>query len=86
MALVISSSEDRRKIKAVFDEISNSMVRIEAERDYIKEAISELSKNHELPKKILNRMARIYHKQNFIESVAENDDLETLYENVIHSG
>ena len=39
----ISSPADRKKIKDALHEISGSMTRIEAERDYIKEAIKELA-------------------------------------------
>jgi hypothetical protein len=83
MPLTISNPEDRKNIKLVLDEISNSMVRIAGEREYIKEAISDMSEKYEIPKKILNKMARIYHKQNFTEMVDENDELEALYENVV---
>lgn len=85
MAIVLSNPEDRKNVKLVLDEISNSMTRIEAEREYIKEAISDMADKYDLPKKILNRMARVYHKQNFSETVDENDELVVLYENVVGS-
>jgi uncharacterized FlaG/YvyC family protein len=81
----ISSPADRTKIKKMLDEISNSMTRIAAERDLIKETISELSKEFELPKKYLNRMAKVYHKQNFQIEQANHEEFEDLYTSIVES-
>lgn len=83
MTQSISSPVDRKKIKDAMHEISGSMTRIEAERDYIKEAIKELSAEHNLSKKTLNKMAKVYHKQNFSEEVASHTEFEDLYEVII---
>jgi hypothetical protein len=61
-------------------EISNSMVRTEGERDYIKETIDDLSDKFDLPKKYLKKVASAYHKQNIAETTEVADDVETLYE------
>jgi uncharacterized FlaG/YvyC family protein len=81
----ISSPADRTKIKKMLGEISNSMTRIAAERDLIKETISELSKEFELPKKYLNRMAKVYHKQNFQIEQANHEEFEDLYTSIVES-
>jgi hypothetical protein len=81
----ISSPADRTKIKKMLDEISNSMTRIAAERDLIKETVSELSKEFELPKKYLNRMAKVYHKQNFQIEQANHEEFEDLYTSIVES-
>lgn len=81
----ISSPADRTKIKKMLGEISNSMTRIAAERDLIKETISELSKEFELPKKYLNRMAKVYHKQNFQIEQANHEEFEDLYVSIVES-
>lgn len=81
----ISSPADRAKIKKMLGEISNSMTRIAAERDLIKETISELSKEFELPKKYLNRMAKVYHKQNFQIEQANHEEFEDLYVSIVES-
>jgi hypothetical protein len=81
----ISSPADRTKIKKMLGEISNSMTRIAAERDLIKETVSELSKEFELPKKYLNRMAKVYHKQNFQIEQANHEEFEDLYVSIVES-
>lgn len=80
--MTISSSVDREKIRKMLAEISGSMTRIEAERDLIRETIKEMSDQFQLPKKTLNRMAKVYHKQNFNQEVAEHEEFESLYEEI----
>lgn len=81
----VSNPADRKKIADALNEISNAMYRIQGEKDYIKETVDDLSKKFDISKKILNRMARIHYKQAFNETVAENDEFEALYENVMNS-
>jgi len=83
MTQSVSSPVDRDKIKKILAEISGSMTRIEAERDYIKESVKEMSAEFQLSKKTLNKMARVYHKQNFNEEVASHEEFEDLYETIV---
>ena len=78
----ISNPADRVKIKKLLSEISGSFTRIEAERDLIKETITEMSKEFNLPKRTLNKMAKVYHKQNFDDEVNTHQEFEKLYETV----
>lgn len=80
---MISNPVDRKKIKDALEEISNSMTRIAAEKDLIKEIIADLSDKFEMEKKILNKMARVYHKQNFTTEQQTFDEFETLYTNIV---
>lgn len=82
MTNIISNPADRQKIKDALDEVANSMTRISAEKDLIKDIIKDLSEEYEISKKILNKMARVYYKQNFKEEVQTHEDFEVLYENV----
>lgn len=82
--MTISSPADRKKIRDALQEASNSLTRISAERDLIKEIVKELSENFELPKKQVNKMVRVYHKQSFSEEVAAQDEFEQLYEEVVN--
>ena len=80
---MISSPTDRAKIKKMLGEISGSMTRMEAERDLIRETIKTMSDEFQLPKKTLNRMAKVYHKQNYTQEVAEHEEFEDLYQLII---
>jgi hypothetical protein len=81
----ISSAADRAKIKKMLGEISNSMTRVTAERDLIKETIKEMSKEFNLSKRQLNRMAKVYHKQNFSREQEEHSEFEDLYTSIVES-
>lgn len=79
----ITNPADKQKLLTVLKDCSASKTRIEGERDLIKEAVSDISKELNLPKKIINRMVKVYHKQNFDEEVAVQDQFETLYQNIV---
>ena len=83
MTQSISSPADRLKIKKMLGEISGSMTRMDAERDLIRETIKEMSQQFQLPKKTLARMAKVYHKQNYNQEVAEHEEFEDLYETIV---
>ena len=81
--IIPSSLEDRAKIKKCMEELSNSFSRTEAERDFVRDAISNLSEEVDIPKKVLGKMAKIYHKQNMAEVVGEFADISELYDIVM---
>jgi hypothetical protein len=83
MTQQISSPADRKKIKDALIEISDSMTRMEAERDLIKDIVKDVADNYQLSKKQISRMAKIYHKQNFIIEQQEMDELESLYITIV---
>lgn len=79
----LSNPADREKLFKVIKECSGSMSRIEGERSYIKEAMGDISKELDIPKRLANKMLKVYHKQNFDEEVAVHDQFQTLYETVV---
>ena len=82
MIIIPTSDADKQRMKGAMDEISNAYTRIEAEKDFIKEAIISLEDDVGIPKKYLSKMARIYHKNNVSEVVAEIEDIEALLETI----
>jgi uncharacterized FlgJ-related protein len=81
----ISNPADRAKIKKMLAEISSSFTRIEAERDLIKETIKDMSQQFNLSKRQLNKMAKVYHKQNFTSEQEEYVEFENLYTSIVES-
>ena len=73
---------DKAKVLGCLHEISNSMTRIEAERDLIREILQKMQDECEIPKKLARKLAKVYHKRNYEEEVAEQSDFQTIYENV----
>jgi hypothetical protein len=81
--MTISNPADRKKIRDALQEISNSMTRVDAEKDFIKDAVTDISDNFKLSKKTVNKLARVYHKQNFNQEVEQYQEFENLYEEVV---
>ena len=77
------SQPDREKLFKIVKECSDSMTRIEGENDFIRESIAETAKQMQLPKNLVAKLVRVYHKQNFDEEVAVNEQFENLYESVV---
>jgi hypothetical protein len=73
---------DKAKVLGCLQEISNSLTRIEAERDLIREILQKMQDECEISKKLGRKLARTYHKRNYEEEVAEQSDFQTIYENV----
>jgi ribosome maturation protein Sdo1 len=78
--IIPTSPADRDRIRNAMKEISASFTRTEAEKNFVKDAINALAEDVPIPKKILRKMAVIYHKQNITEVTTEAEDLEALYE------
>jgi len=79
----ISNPADREKLLKVIREVSDAMARSQGEKEYIREAIADISKQLQLPKTIVAKMAKVYFKQNYDEEVAVQDQFETLYETIV---
>jgi polyhydroxyalkanoate synthesis regulator phasin len=80
--VIPSSPADRQAIKNALQEISNSLTRIEGERDLIKDILQTVQDNQNIPKKYVRKLAKIFHKQNYTEVQQEQEDIDSLYETV----
>ena len=77
--IIPSSPEDRQAVKNRLTEISNSLTRIESERDHINEILHDMQDKFDLPKKHMRKVAKVYHKQNINEVKEEFADIEDIY-------
>jgi uncharacterized protein (UPF0335 family) len=73
----------KEQIKNCLQEISNSLTRMEAERDNIKEIVNRCATEFELNKRITRKLARIFHKRNLEEERAEQEEIYDTYEAVV---
>ena len=71
-----------KEIKGAVEEISNYLNEIEQRQNLIKEIIGVTSDNTKLPKKIVTRIAKVFHKQSFQTEVAEHKEFESLFEGI----
>ncbi len=77
--LVISSSEERARLLGIVKQISSSMSRVDAEREYIKESAKKIVDEFQLPAKVVGKLIKTYHKENFKEVVATEEQFQSLY-------
>lgn len=80
--MTVSSPDDKKKIFGAIREISNSLTRIEAERDLIKDIVKDVSDNYQIPRKTVKKIATTYHKQNMTQVEQEHEEFVELYEDV----
>ena len=74
---------DAQKVRNAIVEMSNSMTRMDAERDLIKEIVNKLHEEEFLDKRVIRKMARVYHKQNFAEESTIYEEFETTFKNIM---
>jgi hypothetical protein len=74
--------EQKKDLQGAIQEISNSMIRTEAERDLIREIVKEQCDTLQIPKKVISKIAKTYHKQNLAQEVADHEDFVELYEKI----
>lgn len=74
------------------DRLKRSMIDIsglytigEANRETISESLKELAKELDVPAKLIRKMARTYHKQNFQTEIQETETFQDAYEKVFGS-
>lgn len=80
---LLANPADQKKLLDMLREASNSLTRIESERDLIREMKKNVCDELQLEKKVINRMVKVYHKQSFQEEVAEHEQFETLYGSIV---
>jgi FixJ family two-component response regulator len=72
--------EQKKDLQGAIREISASMTR--TERDLIREIVKDQSQKHSIPKKIINKIAKTYHKQNLTQEIQDHEDFVELYDSV----
>lgn len=74
--------DEKKKVKDAIQELSNSMTRIDAEKDLMKDIVQATFDSTGIDKKKLRKLATIYHKQIMDQVRTETNDLDELYEDL----
>jgi hypothetical protein len=74
---------DNEKLLKTIKELSNSMTRVDGEKDFQKETINAAAEEHQVSKKLIRKLAKAYHKQNYTEEKASAEEFTELYEAVV---
>ncbi len=77
------TEEERTRLVKALKDASDSRTRVEAEGEFAREVVKKIADDLKLTKKLVNKLAKVYHKQNFDEEVAEHEQFELLYKTVV---
>ena len=77
--IIPSNPAELKTIQAAMKEMSDCMIRIDSEKEAMKDIVEDLNEKYELPKKFISKMARVYHKQSFDKESVEHEDFADLY-------
>lgn len=80
---ILSSESDRTALKAMLVEITNSLSKIDAEREQIGETVSAAESKFSIKKKVVRKLATTMYKHNYADLQAENNHFELLYEQLV---
>jgi len=80
MAIPQFTPQQITSLKSCMREISNSLVRMEAERDNIREIVNRCAEEFELNKRLTRKAARAFHKHNIEEENTVAAEVNELYQ------
>jgi len=64
-------------------EMSIVMSKIDIHKESLKDIVTSVYEEIKIPKKIINRIAKVYHKNSFAEVIVEDKEFETLYSTIV---
>lgn len=82
---MLNNPEEQKIIKDCLQEMVDSMIRVAAERDLMKEIIARVKEDTTVKPKIFRRMAKVQFASNFSEVVADNEEFVEMYEKLNNS-
>ena len=79
----VITEEHRKQIQGALKEMSNSLTRIEAERDHMKAISEKILEDCMVPKREFNKLAKIYHASNLAQECAKSEEFMQFAEAVL---
>lgn len=80
---VITDPNTKEKLKNAMKEASSAMTRIETEQGFIKDIIDDMKETTDIDKKVLRKLFKAYHKQNYQEEISQSEEFQNIYESVV---
>lgn len=77
------TADQRKMIQDALKEMSNSMTRVDAEKDLQKDIADRMKEECDIPKRDFNKLARIYHASNLVEEATRNQEFIDFAESVL---
>lgn len=76
------TEEQLKVLKNGIKELSDVYTMMEAQKDTEKSIIDSVYEELNIPKKIIKKVARAYHKRNYASVVAEQEEFQLFYEGI----
>lgn len=83
VAIASLNTEQRKEVKRVVGLITDSMVRVSAEKEFQNDELTALHQKFSVDKKIVRRMAKSKFKQSFEEDCAADEEFHDAYSLVL---
>lgn len=80
-----TNPEDRKKLKAMIVEMTNTLSRVDSEREHLKDIADVAVDEFGIKKTLINKLARTMYKNNYADIHQENEHFEFLYESITDS-
>jgi len=80
---VTSNPEERKALKMMIVEMTNSLERIQSEKEHMKDIAEAAEEKFMIKKKFVTKMARTMFAHSYADLQSENESFEILYESVI---
>ena len=77
------NNQELDTLKKGMKELSDVMTMMESQKEVLKDIINSVHDELKIPKKIIRKMAVTYHKKNYNEVLAEQEEFELLYEGIV---
>lgn len=77
---MLNNPEEQKIVKDCLSEMVDSMIRVSAERELMKEIVARIKDETTVKPKVFRRMAKTQFQSNFSEVVAEDEEFVELYE------
>lgn len=77
------NSHDAGQVRKIITEMSNCLIRIDAEKEAISEMAADIQKKFGIKKSIINKVAQAHHKHKYSEMQMANDQFEFVYESLM---
>ena len=74
---------EKKVVQDALEEMVNSMTRVAAEKDLMKEIVASVKEKTTVQPKVFKKMAKVAFKANFSEEVALHEEFEELYQQVV---
>jgi mannitol/fructose-specific phosphotransferase system IIA component (Ntr-type) len=82
-AILPSNPVDRKKIRGQIHEAAVCLQRIEDQRALYRDILNLAKDEHQIAPKLMARLVKTYHKQNFREQLSQQQDFEEFYELIV---